>query len=128
LEKLKPQAGAETKDTLASFEKKMNTILEEPAGGSSASSPEEEATLERVNGDAGVVYQQIWQADAEPTSSQMTAFAAVEHDSTECLARWKTFTVSDLPALNSALRDAKAPEIHMDSTPQDNGMGSVDEE
>jgi photosystem II stability/assembly factor-like uncharacterized protein len=128
LEKLKSQAGAETKDTLASFEKKMNTILEEPAGGSAASSPEEEATLERVNGDAGVVYQQIWQADAEPTSSQMTAFAAVEHDSTECLARWKTFTASDLPALNSALRDAKAPEIHMDSTPQDNGMGSVDEE
>jgi photosystem II stability/assembly factor-like uncharacterized protein len=115
IEKLK--GNAQASEAAEKFENKMNSILG-GAGGGPFAPPSEEVTLNHVNGDAGGLYGEVWQADAEPTASQAKALAAVEHDSADCLARWKAFTNSDLPALNQLLRQANAPEIHVEATPQ----------
>ena len=115
LEKLKAQAGASAADAIQSFRKKLDAVIGE-AGGFFAP-PSEEVTLTRVNGDAGTLYQQVWQVDAEPTSSQNAAEARVEHDGADAMRRWIALTGSDLPALNRQLRDSKAPEVHPEAEP-----------
>jgi hypothetical protein len=75
--------------------------------------PSPEANLNRVSGQAGTLYQQVWQADAAPTTSQMEAMNAVEHDSAEVMGRWSDFKNTDLPALNRLLRESQVPEIKL---------------
>jgi hypothetical protein len=72
-------------------------------------------TLGGVNGQAGTLYQQIWQADAEPTAAQMTALSTTEHDSSDVLKRWSEFKGTDLPALNRLLRESKVPEVQLEA-------------
>jgi hypothetical protein len=116
IEKLSTEANSPTKEALQSLEKKLTALLGVPGG--FFAPPSAEATLGRVNGQTGTLYQQVWQADAEPTSSQMEALASTEHDSADVLKRWNEFKNSDLPALNRQLRDSKAPEIQIESNIQ----------
>jgi len=113
LQKLSAQANAPAKDAIEAFQKKLSALVGTPGG--FFAPPSEETTLARLSGQAGVLYQQVWQVDAEPTSSQMDALAAVEHDSTDLLKRWNEFRNSDLSALNRLLRESKAPEVHLES-------------
>ncbi|HKH98387.1 MAG TPA: hypothetical protein VJ999_04705 [Candidatus Sulfotelmatobacter sp.] len=114
LEKLSAQANGPAKDALEATGKKL-AALAGSVGGFLAP-PSTELTLNRVNGQAGALYQQVWQVDAEPTSAQMQALAATEHDSADVLKRWNEFKSSDLPALNRSLREAKAPEVVLESS------------
>lgn len=124
LEKVNEQAGAETKTAIADFQKKLTTLL--GAAGGFFAPPSPEVTLSRVNGEAGTLYQQVWQADAEPTSSQLEAAQAVEKNSADVLKRWNDFRSTDLPAMNRLLRESKAPEIHVETV--NNEEPGVDEE
>ncbi len=113
LDKLKAQASAATKDAIETSEKKLTALLGVPAGFFAA--PTQEVNLSRINGEAGTLYQQIWQADAEPTSSQMGALSATEHEASDLLKRWSDFKSSDLPALNRLLRESKVPEVQLEA-------------
>ncbi len=113
LEKLSAQASAPTKDAIAAFEKKLNALLGAPGG--FFAPPSSEVTLARLNGQAGTLYQQVWQVDAAPTTSQMQALAATEHDSTDVLKRWSEFKNADVPALNRLLRESKVPEVQLEA-------------
>jgi photosystem II stability/assembly factor-like uncharacterized protein len=113
LEKLSTQASAPTTEAIQAFQKKLTALMGAPGG--FFSPPSEEATLSRVNGQASTLYQQMWQADAEPTTSQIAAVATAERDHAAVLQRWKALTSSELPALNRSLRDSKAPEIRIES-------------
>ena len=110
LDKLNTSASAQIKDAVESFEKKLNALLGAPAG--FLAPPSRELTLSRLNGQAGTLYQQVWQVDAGPTLPQTDALAAIEHDSTDALKRWSEFRSSDVSALNRVLREANAPEIN----------------
>jgi photosystem II stability/assembly factor-like uncharacterized protein len=111
LQKLNDQASASTKDGLQAVQKKLADLLGGP-GGISALAPNS-PTLSRVNGQAITLYQQVWQVDAEPTSSQMEALTGVERDYADLSKRWNEFKSSDLPALNHLLHDANVPEINL---------------
>jgi hypothetical protein len=89
--------------------------------------PSQEVTLGRLNGQAGTLYQQVWQADAEPTSSQMEALSATERESADVLKRWAEFKSGDMPALNRQLRESNIPEIQMESNIQ-SAEPQIDEE
>ncbi len=115
LEKLNAQTNVATKEAVEALEKKLDALL--GASGGFFAPPSAEITLRRVNGQASTLYQQVWQADAEPTSSQMEALATTERDSADALKRWHEFTSSDLPALNRHLRESKAPEIRLEADP-----------
>ncbi len=99
------------------FEKKLGAVLGTQGGFLAPPSPD--ATLNRVNGQAGTLYQQIWGADAAPTLSQMEALAATERDSADVMKRWSDFKGTDLPAVNRLLREAKVPEISVESKHQE---------
>ena len=75
----------------------------------------QEVTLSRVNGQAGTLYMQVWQADAEPTSSQMEALVGDGEDSADVLKRWNDFKNTDLPALNRLLRESNVPEVQLEA-------------
>lgn len=104
-EKLKGQANASMTEAIEASEKKLSAVL-----GGSAPAPQE-ATLAHVNGEAGTLYQAVWQADAEPTSAQMAALTATAQESAEVEKLWSDFKNSELPALNRLLRDSKIPEV-----------------
>ena len=95
--------------------KKLTAIL--GGGGGFFAPPSADVTLSRVNGQAATLYQQVWQADAAPTSAQMDALTSAEHDHADVMKRWEEFKASDLPALNHQLHDAQTPEIRLDSDP-----------
>ncbi len=101
---------ARTKEQVEAFEKKLDAVAGSQGGFFAPPSPE--TTLSRVNSQAGTLYQQIWQTDAEPTGAQSEAAAATEKDGADVLKRWKELKSSDLPALNQMLRESKVPEIN----------------
>jgi len=115
LEKLGATANHETKDAIDAAEKKLAAVLGATAGFQAP--PSREATLSRLNSQAGTLYQQMWQSDAEPTSAQIAALTAAEHDSTEVLKRWSDFKNTDLPTLNRLLRESKIAEVQLDADP-----------
>jgi hypothetical protein len=47
----------------------------------------------------------------------MEARAATERGSEAAMKRWNDFKAADLPELNRELRDAKLPEIRLQSNP-----------
>jgi photosystem II stability/assembly factor-like uncharacterized protein len=104
------QPKGEAQSALVDFQKKVNALL----GGGAGSM---DVTLSKVNGDAGTLYQQIWQVDAEPTSPQVEALGAVERGGADALKRWHEFKNRDLPEINRRLRDAKVPEIRVEAVP-----------
>ena len=89
VEKLKAQASAPLSDSLEAFQKKLTALLGTPGG--FFAPPSQEVTLNRVNSQAGRLYQQIWQVDAEPTTSQEGALTAVQRDGADVLKRWSEF-------------------------------------
>ena len=113
VEKRSAQANGTTKQTIEAFKKKLTALLGAPGGFFAPPSPE--VTLGRVNGQAGTLYMQVWQADAEPTSTQMEALAATERESGDVLKRWIEFKNSELPSHNRLLRESKVPEVQLDA-------------
>jgi photosystem II stability/assembly factor-like uncharacterized protein len=113
MEKLHP-AGA-TAEAVESFQKKLGAVTGEAGG--FFSPPSAEVTLNRVNGEAATLYQQVWAPDAAPTVPQSEALMTVDHDSEEALKRWNAFAETDLPGLNRILRDANIPEIKLERDP-----------
>jgi photosystem II stability/assembly factor-like uncharacterized protein len=95
------------------FRKKLLSLLGTPAG--FFAPPSAEVTLMRVNATVGALYQQVWRADAQPTSAQEAAASATEGDAADILKRWEEFKASDLSAVNRELRQSNAPEIHLPS-------------
>src|SRR5579862_1132507 len=109
----KVSANASTKEAVETFQKKLTALL--GAAGGFFAPPSQEVTLGRVNGQAGTLYMQVWQADAEPTSAQLEGLSATERDSAEVMKRWNDFKNSDLPALNKMLRESNAPEVKLEA-------------
>ena len=124
LETMNAQANA-PKDSIAALQKKLDALA--GAQGGFFAPPPPEATISRINGRVGNLYLQVWQADAEPTSTLLEAAAATERESVGVLKRWTEFKNSDLPGFNDVLRGAKIPEIHLEADPHQEET-QVDEE
>jgi photosystem II stability/assembly factor-like uncharacterized protein len=116
LEKQIPQASGETQSYLTESKKKLAALLDGPGGAFTLGAPPEaQITLTRINGEATTLYQQVWQAEAAPTTSQSDALAATEHGSAGVLERWMEFKNTEVPALNRRLREKQAPEIRIEA-------------
>ena len=113
LDKLNSQGNASTKQAIEASEKKLAALLGAPTGFLAPASTD--VTLSRVNAEAGALYQQVWQVDAEPTSSQTAAMSAIEKESAGILKSWADFKSADLPELNRLLRESKVPEVRLEA-------------
>lgn len=109
LGKLDDGASTQIKQTIESFETKLNSV----AGGPGATPHDD--TLSRLNSQISSLYQEVWKVDAEPTRAQMQALAETERRSANVMKRWTDFKSAELVALNRQLRDANVPEIHLDA-------------
>lgn len=124
LEKLNAQT-EDAKKAVDEFQKKLTALLGAPGGFFAPPSPE--PTLSRINGEAGTLYQQVWQVDAQPTLTQVKAMEATEKNSADVLKRWTDFSNTAVPALNRVLRQSQTPEIHLDANLKQEESG-MDEE
>jgi photosystem II stability/assembly factor-like uncharacterized protein len=113
LQKLSQQASGPARDAVQALQNKLAGVLGAPA--SFAAPPGDAVTLTRANGQVATLYGQVWQVDAEPTATQSEAIATIEHDASDVLQRWNALKTTDLPALNSKLREVNLPELQMGS-------------
>ncbi len=109
LQKLSEKATGATRESVVTFQNKLAAVL----GAQSPSTSD--VTLTRINGQVATLYSQVWQADAEPTSSQSEAIAVTEHDELEVMNRWHALQTDDLPALNRVLSEANLPQVRIES-------------
>ena len=124
LQKVSQQANNWIRDPIQIFQNKVADV----AGSSGPPGPNASTvTLATVNGQVAVLYGEIWQADAEPTSSQETAIVAAEHDAADVMKRWETLK-TDLVTLNRDLKQANLPEVKLEENPSQSDDGDVDEE
>jgi len=112
LETLK-SGDSRVKDAAAEAQKKLIALLGAQTG--FLAPPSQEVTLTKVTAEMATLYQQVWQADAEPTSSQTQALTATDRDTSDALKRWTEFKNTDLGSLNRALRQLQVPEIKPDA-------------
>jgi photosystem II stability/assembly factor-like uncharacterized protein len=126
LQKLSQQATGPVHDSVQAFQTKLAALLESPGG--SAGPPAGENTLSQVNGSVAVLYGQVWQVDAEPTTTQIDAVASTERNALDVMKRWEALESSDLPALNRALGGANLPEVKIESDPHKEEEINLDEE
>jgi photosystem II stability/assembly factor-like uncharacterized protein len=122
LQKVSEPADSAAKENFHALQKKLAALLGVPGGFFAPATTDE--TLTRLNGQASTLYQQLWQVDAEPTSSQTEALANADRAYTGLAQRWNDFKKSDLPQLNRLLHDANIPEIDLTrNAPHDETQG-----
>ncbi len=110
-------ANARLAAQLNNFAQTLKQLLdgaEENGAGAAAASP----GMNGVNGDIGTLYAAVEQSDAAPTQAQSQAASALERKLALLLQRWSGIRTHDLPTLNSQLRSASLPELHLDLAPQ----------
>jgi photosystem II stability/assembly factor-like uncharacterized protein len=110
LDKLTEKGDASVKTSATEFEKKLNALLGSAGGFFAPPSPE--VSLNRLNGQASGLYQQVWHVDAEPTTAQLQASGTIDHDRDDVIRRWNEFKQTELPAMNRLLRQANIPQIN----------------
>jgi hypothetical protein len=121
--KLKPTGALA--DALKAFNAKVTAALEGPEN-PPANSPKP-PSLSSVNGDAYSLYGMIGQADVAPTSAQVQAVAKLDGEIPVALNQWSQIMKTDLPAINTQLKQAGLPEINPELKPVD-GESQGDEE
>jgi photosystem II stability/assembly factor-like uncharacterized protein len=119
------QSHVSANDTMTPFLKKLTALL--GASGGPPAPGAERASLGRVNLQAATLYGQVWQADAQPTTSQLSAVAATDKAGAEVLQGWTEFKSKDLPELNHHLQELKVSEIQLQSN-LDQEDSQLDEE
>ncbi len=125
LQKLSEKANGPAHDSAQAFQNRLAAVLGAAPGFLAPVS--DEVTLMRITGQLYTLYGQVWQADAEPTTSQLAAIASAEHDAVSVIDRWHAIKTTDLPALNHSLRNAKLPEVQLEVNPHAD-EGNMDEE
>jgi photosystem II stability/assembly factor-like uncharacterized protein len=125
LQKLSQQATGSMHDAVQTFQNKLMALLGAPAAFLAPAA--NEITLTRVNSQVAVLYGQIWQVDADPTTSQSESLESIERDAADVLKRWDALRTTDLPALNRSLGSANLPEIKIDVDAHKD-EGGMDEE
>jgi photosystem II stability/assembly factor-like uncharacterized protein len=125
VQKLSEQSNTAAHDAVETFQNKLMSVLGPQPG--SVAPAADQITLANMSGRVATLYSQVWQADAEPTTSQTEASRAVERDVASVLKSWEAIKTTELPALNRALHNAKLPEVKVDVNSQSD-EGDVDEE
>jgi photosystem II stability/assembly factor-like uncharacterized protein len=115
--KLTGKASGPMADAIKSFDKKVMAVLKGDAS-TEAESAEKEPTLYSVDSDVNELYTDVSQADAVPTVAEVAATTKLGSELTAATQRWEEIARTELPAVNSRLRDSNLPEIRPELKPQ----------
>jgi hypothetical protein len=75
--------------------------------------------IDDVTAEATLLYGELEQADANPTSALLAAAAHVQMEGKEVLPGWEQFKQSQLPEINQQIKKAHHPAINLDRKPTD---------
>ena len=98
-------------DQSAALRKKISDIEHELINPEATASEDELNYPTKLNSKLGSLNQAVDSADAAPTEGEIGVFAELDKQLDAQLARWKAVTGTDVPALNSALRNANISTI-----------------
>jgi photosystem II stability/assembly factor-like uncharacterized protein len=113
--KLKPTGAVG--EALKSFHEKVSALLEGPEN-PPANAPKP-PSLSGVNENAYSVYKMVGQVDAGPTPAQVTETAKTDAELATVLKQWQQILSTDLPAINTQLKQAGLTEINPQQKPED---------
>jgi hypothetical protein len=123
LDKVAEKASGAPAASIEAFKKKLQTLR-----GSAMPMPDsDEVTLGRVNEACSTLYDEVDRADATPTVPQTEATTKTEKDAAGILQQWDQMKSADLATLNTALRSANLPEIHLEAAPKVSGDDANEE-
>jgi hypothetical protein len=100
------------------LDSKLSLLLEgpkDPPTGKPPAGKPKAPTLSGLNGNVSTLYGMAGMADTPPTAALTTATGAAERDLAPLMKRWEAIKTSDVPALNQQLREAKLPELKLET-------------
>jgi photosystem II stability/assembly factor-like uncharacterized protein len=112
LKPLEANARGALKDQIHLLDTHINELMESPEKGQPL-----RRGLERLNGDAAVIYEQINGVDAVPTVAQDEQTQRIAGDWRELEPRWRQLRDVEVPRLNHSLRNARMARISPDTEP-----------
>jgi hypothetical protein len=113
--KLQAGSSGPAADALAAFDKKLEALIGQPAGGGrgrgqggrgAPPTPDQPGTLNSAGAALAGVMNSLQSADVQPTTVQLNAIAAARADAARVMARWSGLRTTGLSALNATLRAA----------------------
>jgi photosystem II stability/assembly factor-like uncharacterized protein len=98
---------------VATFNAALKVIVEGTGPGAEKRLP----GLDKVTAEATQLYEQLEQADANPTEALLAAAAHVEMEGKEVLPDWKKFQQNQLSEMNRKIKNLHRPAINPDRKP-----------
>jgi hypothetical protein len=102
---------------LATFHKVLGTILNGTKGGTKADAAKQLPGIDEVSGEAAQLYNELEQADANPTAALLAAAAYVQEEGKEVLPGWENFKQTQIPEMNRQLQREHHPAIQPNQRP-----------
>jgi photosystem II stability/assembly factor-like uncharacterized protein len=112
-------------DALKGFDSKVSAALNGPEN-PPADAPKP-SSLSSVNETAYSLYKMVGQVDAAPTPAQLADTSNLDRDLPTVMNQWNQIVKTDLPAINTQLKQAGLPEINPRQKPE-NGENQGNEE
>jgi hypothetical protein len=98
---------------LATFHAALETILD----GTKAGAPKQSRGIDEISGEATQLYNELEQADANPTAVLLGAAAHVQEEEKAVLPSWENFKQTQIPEMNRQLRREHHPAIQPNQRP-----------
>jgi len=95
----------------AALRRKISELEHELVNPEATASEDELHYPTKLNSKLGSLNQAVDSADAAPTEGEIGVFAELDKKLDTELAKWREITDTDIPALNSALRNANVPLV-----------------
>jgi hypothetical protein len=102
---------------LSAFHMALETILDGNKGGIKDDATKEIPGIDEVSREAAQLYNELEQADANPTAALLAAAAQVQHEGEAVLPEWENFKQTQLPEMNRQLQREHHPAIEPDQHP-----------
>jgi NADH dehydrogenase/NADH:ubiquinone oxidoreductase subunit G len=117
MEQLNAVQGKALVTQLATFHTELETILDGVKGGTKADAVKQVPGIDEVTGEAAQLYNQLEQADANPTAALLAAASHVQHEGEAVLPGWENFKQTQIPEMNRQLQREHHPAIHPNQRP-----------
>jgi small-conductance mechanosensitive channel len=102
---------------LETFHAALETILNGTKDGTKADEAKQLPGIDEVSGESSQLYNELEQADANPTTALLAAVAHVQHEGSAVLPGWENFKQTQVPVMNRQLQREHHPVILLNQHP-----------
>jgi hypothetical protein len=106
------------KTQLAPFTAALKTVLDgDKADGTKSNAAKSLPGMDEVTAESTQLYNELEQADANPTAALLTAAAHVQQEGKEVLPGWDNFKQTQIPGIDHQLQLQHHPAIQLSQVP-----------